>query len=249
VVEAPCDQVQGFVCSLEQIDELRFDLGTALGDCLNACLEDALFTCGDGNVIPGEWVCDGEPDCFPEGSDELDCEDERSDLGRFECADGTDSVPNDWQCDGFPDCADGSDESTCPTFTCEEASDTQDAIIVPADWQCDGFPDCDNARDEEGCPPRAELLCDGVVVGDSGGGTADGAAGMAVPVPGPMLVPPMAAGAAAPTQCIPGMLSTPGQAADPCPQDGTQCEALGGLAVASCGPDGLWGICECQMPM
>ncbi len=30
------------------------------------------FTCADGNTVPGDWVCDGEPDC-DDASDEADC--------------------------------------------------------------------------------------------------------------------------------------------------------------------------------
>ncbi len=45
--------------------------------------------------------------------------------------------------------------------------------------------------------------------------------------------------------CTPGAQSEPGGAGDPCPQTGTDCAAVGGSAIATCGEGGAYGDCTC----
>jgi hypothetical protein len=62
------------------------------------------FTCGDGETVPADYVCDDEADCS-DGSDEANCV-------PFVCDDGT-PIPAAYVCDGDDDCGDGSDEANC----------------------------------------------------------------------------------------------------------------------------------------
>ncbi|KIG14197.1 Transposase [Enhygromyxa salina] len=133
----------------EDLSEISCDAFTAMPDpALTACIDTCLvgpapFTCGDGSTVPGDYQCDGEPDCV-DASDEADCV-------PLTCADGNGTYPMSFKCDGGPDCEDGSDELDCPGFVaCTDGSGS-----IPMSYQCDGEPDCDDGSDELGCPSFA----------------------------------------------------------------------------------------------
>ncbi|KAK1788888.1 hypothetical protein P4O66_015799 [Electrophorus voltai] len=72
------------------------------------------FMCGNGLCIPGNWQCDGVPDCFDK-SDEKGCSKVRSKCAPtfFACASGLHCIIGRFRCNGFRDCPDGSDEDNC----------------------------------------------------------------------------------------------------------------------------------------
>jgi hypothetical protein len=134
---ASCAALENYYCD---------EIGTAaMYACFMACDEaQPHFTCQDGEEIPLDWACDGEPDC-EDGSDEANCTD--SDL--YQCPDEDYYVPADEVCDGYEDCDDGSDEVGCPAgtgFACADGG------VVPNEWACDGYDDCDDSSDEANCP-------------------------------------------------------------------------------------------------
>ncbi len=108
-----------------------------VGQAYVECLGYPAFTCGGGQQIPSDWLCDYEKDC-PDGSDEEGCP-------GFVCGSG-ETIPPEWQCDGFGDCQDNSDEENCPTFLCGSGEE------IPLSAQCDFFPDCMDESDEAMCP-------------------------------------------------------------------------------------------------
>lgn len=116
-----------------------------LAACYQACNPAGLeeFACADGLRIPGEWACDGLPDCA-DSSDELDCVE-------LECADASGTYLEGLRCDGAPFCADGSDELDCPGYI--ECADQTGS--TPASAICDGKTDCDDGSDELDCPTYA----------------------------------------------------------------------------------------------
>jgi len=82
----------------------------------------------------------------------------------FACADGFGEIPGRWRCDGDPDCDDGSDELSCPLFTCADGGEILER------WRCSGHESCADGSDEAGCPAfvcadggevSARVRCDG----------------------------------------------------------------------------------------
>merc|ERR1719341_2528662 len=129
------------------------------------CLKESRFSCGDGQCIPQNFVCDGGADCRNR-FDEANCSsiskidskrcDEKS---QRQCANG-DCLSKDWWCDGDTDCNDGSDEGPdCPELNCMEGrwrcKDKKQCVVER--WRCDGDPDCRDKSDEENCEA---LKCD-----------------------------------------------------------------------------------------
>ncbi len=102
------------------------------------------FTCGDGQTVPADFVCDGDEDCADASDEAQNCPSPRMCDGR--------TLDRYEICDGFEDCADGSDELGCPApFNCGDETE------VPADRVCDGWDDCSNGADEQqNCPVTCE---------------------------------------------------------------------------------------------
>ncbi len=155
-LESSCDSLEELFCSFEDPSgPALLDVDQEVIACWSECMADSGFECDNGQMVPGDWVCDLEDDCG-DGSDEADCEGQL-----FTCGDG-EPISESWVCDGFEDCSDGSDEADCATafFTCDDGAE------VPMDWRCDGGEDCSDGSDESGCPQEAQLLCMGEPVGN-----------------------------------------------------------------------------------
>ena len=128
-----CDTLQ---TACTDVVERGFDaLAGPVQQCANTCF--GVYTCNDGEELPGSFACDGEDDCAG-GEDEADCP-------AFVCEDG-DSLPQAWVCDGDKDCAGGEDEVDCPGFQCD------DGETIPETYVCDGGDDCAGGEDEVDCP-------------------------------------------------------------------------------------------------
>jgi hypothetical protein len=138
LIAASCDHLTTAFC-----DPTKESTTSPLAQCFKACDAHDAFACKDGQTVPKDFVCDGEPDC-PEGEDEMGCD--------LYCPDG-DAVPRAYHCDGINDCSDGSDETNCPAtppFTCDNGES------IPIDLRCDGKISCSDSSDEHGC---AKALC------------------------------------------------------------------------------------------
>jgi len=92
------------------------------------------FICDSGEIIPPEWVNDGDNDCG-DWSDEDD--------GYFVCDNG-EMIPEYYVNDGYDDCGDGSDEEEGDYFVCDNGE------TIPMDWVNDGWDDCGDGSDETG---------------------------------------------------------------------------------------------------
>ena len=90
------------------------------------------FICDSGEIIPPEWVNDGDNDCG-DWSDEDD--------GYFVCDNG-EMIPEYYVNDGYDDCGDGSDEEEGDYFVCDNGE------TIPMDWYDDGWDDCGDGSDE-----------------------------------------------------------------------------------------------------
>jgi hypothetical protein len=99
-LDAPCEDARSGNASAD------------VEECLSECnaLSGGMFSCGNGEMVPPEFRCDGRADCRNE-ADEDGCD--ASMLGgEFTCDDGT-IIPERWRCDDRSDCDDGSDEAGC----------------------------------------------------------------------------------------------------------------------------------------
>ena len=129
---ASCEDLQTHLCTEDE---------SLTNRCDAQCPFD--YTCGDGEVVSLDLVCDGEQDC-DDNSDETNCPEEEM----FTCGSG-EEIPEDYVCDTEEDCEDGSDEAGCPPadmFTCGSGEQ------VPQRQVCDLESDCEDGSDEDqGC--------------------------------------------------------------------------------------------------
>uniref|UniRef100_A0AAY5F167 Low-density lipoprotein receptor class A domain-containing protein 3 n=1 Tax=Electrophorus electricus TaxID=8005 RepID=A0AAY5F167_ELEEL len=118
------------------------------------------FMCGNGLCIPGNWQCDGVPDCFDK-SDEKGCSKVRSKCAPtfFACASGLHCIIGRFRCNGFRDCPDGSDEDNCtgnPLVCSSSRFPCRNGRCVDRSFLCNGHDNCQDNSDEENCLSTAE---------------------------------------------------------------------------------------------
>ena len=138
-----------YVLTEDRINSLFTDVdaGTlvALPFSVSDSMDDEMFMCNDGEMIPMDYVNDGWDDCDG-GEDEMDMggsDDE------FMCDDG-ETIPMDYVNDGYEDCAGGEDEfddseenGNGPTFICGNGEE------IPFEYVNDGGADCSDGADEQ----------------------------------------------------------------------------------------------------
>ena len=134
-----------YVLTEDRINSLFTDVdaGTlvALPFSVSDSMDDEMFMCNDGEMIPMDSVNDGWDDCDG-GEDEMDMggsDDE------FMCDDG-ETIPMDYVNDGYEDCSGGEDEmdmgGSDDEFMCD------DGETIPMDYVNDGEADCAGGEDE-----------------------------------------------------------------------------------------------------
>ena len=134
-----------YVLTEDRINSLFTDVdaGTlvALPFSVSDSMDDEMFMCNDGEMIPMDYVNDGWDDCDG-GEDEMDMggsDDE------FMCDDG-ETIPMDYVNDGYEDCSGGEDEmdmgGSDDEFMCD------DGETIPMDYVNDGYEDCAGGEDE-----------------------------------------------------------------------------------------------------
>ena len=112
------------------------------------CLEKE-FPCLAGRCIPGDWKCDGTPDC-DSGEDEVACS-ASCPPGQFLCSEGR-CIDDSLLCDGHDDCGEADDEAD-EVCRCED-DDFQCQYgggCVSASYRCDGRHQCPDRSDEWNC--------------------------------------------------------------------------------------------------
>ncbi|RVE72006.1 hypothetical protein OJAV_G00057820 [Oryzias javanicus] len=124
------------------------------------CNTPGIFMCGNGRCVPGNWHCDGVPDCSDK-SDEKGCPKVKSKCGPtfFACASGVHCIIGRFRCNGFSDCPDGSDEDNCtgnPLVCSETRFKCRNGRCVDRSFLCNGQDNCQDNSDEELCLTTAE---------------------------------------------------------------------------------------------